>query len=284
MAESRRIPTPWRVKWTRFRSKALPVLTLLCCAALSALLWQRQFVAAHVVGEVETAHVDVAGVGDGVLAALPDGARVEPFRRVNEGDLIARMDDRLLRARRSDQQAKLLRLQQRLAEATAEAGAGAPESAAAKALRASIDAEQEKLTEVELRLLATEVRAPAAGTVSRVHRRPGESVRGGDPIVTIAADRPAGAPAYVVAYVRQDQRVRPSVGAAVEVRVTSPPNAHRVVRGQVQSVAGHVEPVPAHQLRDPKVPEWGQPVRIAAPAGAELRPGELVQVVFKPGA
>jgi hypothetical protein len=43
-----------------------------------------------------------------------------------------------------------------------------------------------------------------------------------------------------------------------------------------------VEPVPAHQLRDPKVLEWGVPVRITVPAGLTLKPGELLDVAFSP--
>jgi hypothetical protein len=31
------------------------------------------------------------------------------------------------------------------------------------------------------------------------------------------------------------------------------------------------------------VPEWGLPVRIAIPAGLQLRPGELVDVAIKTG-
>ena len=41
-----------------------------------------------------------------------------------------------------------------------------------------------------------------------------------------------------------------------------------------------MEPVPPHQLADPKVPEWGLPVLIDLPTGANLRPGELVDVTF----
>ena len=55
--------------------------------------------------------------------------------------------------------------------------------------------------------------------------------------------------------------------------------------GQVETVGPQVAPVPLHQLKDPPTPEWGNPVRIRLPADmlqdVELRPGQLVQVIFR---
>jgi hypothetical protein len=54
--------------------------------------------------------------------------------------------------------------------------------------------------------------------------------------------------------------------------------------GQVEDVGPQVTPVPIHQLRDQTMPEWATPVRIRLPANmlqeVELRPGQLVQVIF----
>jgi len=41
------------------------------------------------------------------------------------------------------------------------------------------------------------------------------------------------------------------------------------------------ELIPPDQLRNPTVPEWGLPVSIALPADVELRPGEVVDLVFQ---
>jgi hypothetical protein len=50
----------------------------------------------------------------------------------------------------------------------------------------------------------------------------------------------------------------------------------------VQSVGPQVHQLPARFLQNPKVPEWGLPVQIAMPPEAELRPGETVDLVFRP--
>ena len=65
----------------------------------------------------------------------------------------------------------------------------------------------------------------------------------------------------------------------VDVVVRSTPR--KKVRTWVEHVGAQVEPVPPHQLHDPRVLEWGLPVRIAIPPGLSLRPGELVVVTFR---
>ena len=55
----------------------------------------------------------------------------------------------------------------------------------------------------------------------------------------------------------------------------------RVVQGTVDTVGATVEPVPARQLRDQRLPEWGLPVRLSVPPDAGLRPGEMVNMAFK---
>lgn len=77
---------------------------------------------------------------------------------------------------------------------------------------------------------------------------------------------------------RRLQRIRPEVGMPVWIRVRDKDN--RLVRCTVERVGPQVEPAPAHQQRDPKVREWGQPICIQPPAHAEFRPGELVDVRF----
>jgi hypothetical protein len=84
---------------------------------------------------------------------------------------------------------------------------------------------------------------------------------------------------YIVSYVRQEQRLKPVVGMKVDVRVRTVPRQTSV--SKIDEVGPQVEPVPSHQLRDPRVPEWGLPVRIGIPDGMLLKPGELVDVALK---
>jgi hypothetical protein len=113
--------------------------------------------------------------------------------------------------------------------------------------------------------------------VAAIYRYPGQHVRVGEPILTIAA---IGSQ-YIVSYVREEQRIRPAVGMEVTVQGRAIPR--QSVLSRVERIGPQVEPIPPHQLRDPKILEWGLPVRITMPTGLTLHPGELVDVAYMPG-
>jgi len=153
----------------------------------------------------------------------------------------------------------------------------APAGDRLQALRTALTTREEELAQLDLILESLEVTAPVSGTISRINLRPGQFVRAGDPIMEIFAD---GA-TYVVSFLREEQQyIKPHPKMTVEVRPRNDPR--RVVQGTVDTVGSQVESVPSHQLRDQKVPEWGLPVRMTIPADANLRPGELVNLTFKP--
>jgi multidrug resistance efflux pump len=144
-------------------------------------------------------------------------------------------------------------------------------------LEAAVAAQESLIGEVQLEIDSLEVRAPISGTICAINCWPGQHVRAGDPIVTLAADQGR----YIVSYVRQQQRFRPRPGMPVAVRLRLP--GARPVDTWVERVGPQVELVPPHHRRDPAVPEWGQPIRILPPQGLALRPGELVDVTFRAG-
>jgi len=141
-------------------------------------------------------------------------------------------------------------------------------------IREAIAAQEARVKEVQRLLASREVRAPVSGTVAAIHAFPGQSVTAGQPILTIAGTETE----CILIYVREGQRIRPVAGMSVSVQ------ARTIQRdtgwAKVEQVGSQVEPVPPHQLRDPKVPEWGVPVRIPVPPGLVLKPGELVDVAF----
>jgi multidrug resistance efflux pump len=141
-------------------------------------------------------------------------------------------------------------------------------------LEAAIEAQKARIEQVEATINSLVIRAPMRGTICAIYCWPGQQVRRGDPILTLAAQHGR----YIVAYVRQDQRLAPQVDMPVEVRPRLP--ASRPMLSRVDRVGPQVEPVPLHHCRDPKTPEWGLPVRIALPAGFLGRPGELLDVTF----
>lgn len=144
-------------------------------------------------------------------------------------------------------------------------------------IREAITAQEARIKEVKVQIEALEIRAPISGTITAIHCWPGQNVRAGTPIITIAAAQGQ----YIVSFVRQEQRVTPVVGMKVDVRARTLPRQTSIA--QIEEVGPQVEPIPSHQLRDPRVPEWGLPVRIAMPQGLQLRPGELVDVAIKSG-
>ena len=94
-------------------------------------------------------------------------------------------------------------------------------------------------------------------------------------LFTLAAEEPE----YIVSYVRPTQRLRPEVDMSVAIR---PRNTNQVAYTRIERVGPQVEQIPAHQLRDQKLMEWGLPVRIAVPPALNLRPGEIVDLKFFP--
>jgi multidrug resistance efflux pump len=378
MWKSDYIPTPWRLRWSRFCYRGLPVLGFVGCLAATFWLWQRQGRAPMLSGEVLAVRVDVTSGRDGLLAPL---AR-EPWSLcdpVEANQVIARLDDRTVLAqldvarkeltkiranleaavvqnlldeadrdltylreatqlavehervllwlleRKIQSQTDRLELQRcdariehfkplhdkggmpnlqwveenlsrnvvakRLDEGLAalhkaEAEEKAlqerrdklPTRVAAEAakllapLQAAIESQQARIRELELAGDQLIVRSPINGVICAILRRPGENVRAGDPIVTVANPRGQG----IVSYLRQDSRLHPRVGMTAEVRLRSP--ASRAVATRVEHVGPQYESIPLHLCRDPKTPEWGLPVFITIPDGLPIRPGELVDV------
>jgi multidrug resistance efflux pump len=144
-------------------------------------------------------------------------------------------------------------------------------------LQAAIETQKKRIDEVRLQIENLLIRAPLDGVVAAIHRWGGQNVLAGDPVLSIASTETQ----YILSYVREDMGIKPRVGMPVEVSVRNLPR--RTARAEVEEVGPQVELVPPHQLRDPRVPEWGLPVRITVPEVLELKPGELVDVQFRPG-
>jgi len=142
-------------------------------------------------------------------------------------------------------------------------------------IRRRRDAQAKRVQELQLRLAAMTLRAPESGTVCAILREPGQAVQAGEDILLIAPDRRA----YILAYVRQEERIDPAVDMKVVVRSRTSPG--QAGQAKVLKVGPQFEEVPPHQRRDPTRPEWGRPVTISTPHDVHLAPGELVDIVFK---
>jgi multidrug resistance efflux pump len=141
-------------------------------------------------------------------------------------------------------------------------------------LRAAIDAQDARIRALQLETSKLEIRVPISGRIVAIHKRPGQAVRAGDPIVTIAAESGS----YIVAHLRENQNQNVKAGVPVEIRPRSSMNV--VSKSVVVRIGPQISEVPSHQRRDASRPEWGLPVRIAVPPDVKLRPGELVDLNF----
>lgn len=380
MADSRRIPIPWSLRWQRFCERGLPLVAFCACIAGTAWLWQRQGAAPATMGEVEAVRVDIMGSAVGQLVPLPT-RQLTLFDKVRANEVIARFDDRLVLAQletarreldhlrlevdgtaeqlildeterthnhareaarlawtlqdrqldvldritaietdRVEERRLTIRLErlepllkdgtisfldindtryelrlvtQRIAknerglEQAREQVRLAQERIAAQPsllepryerllgpLKAEIAVQEGLIAELQVQLEDLDIRAPFSGVIAAIYAWPGQIVQPGNPIVTLAADQGR----YVVAYIRDNERFRPQVGMRIDLRTRH--EQPRIYVTHVEQVGPQMELLPLHQSRDPRMMEWGLPVRIAMPATASLRPGELVDIRF----
>jgi len=141
-------------------------------------------------------------------------------------------------------------------------------------VRAAIDVEEARMTELEVEQANLAVRAKFDGMIREILCEPGQAVRMGDPILTIVSPQAT----HVITYVREHQRISPRKGVEVKIRVRTLPT--RTVTGHICDIGVQVVRVPLQHQLDPRMVEWGLPVRIEIDPSARLRPGELVDLTF----
>ncbi len=140
--------------------------------------------------------------------------------------------------------------------------------------------------EEELRLLAAQLGpvpliAPIDGVVTLLHRRSGETVSAGEPILQISATQSK----RIIGFLRQPLPLEPKPGMSVEIRTRS--LVRRMGSATVAQVGQQLEPISPTILAAMRLPvsplptEFGLRIHITAPTGLELRPGEQVDVIVR---
>lgn len=141
-------------------------------------------------------------------------------------------------------------------------------------LREAVSVEEARLREIDVQRESLVLRSPVAGQVSQVWCRGGQSLRPGDPVLTIAESEVRD----IVVYVGEAHAHRFTVEAAVSVSRRGVPRD--VARSTVVSVGDSVQPLPQRLWRDPRVPGYGRAVVVASVPALNLSPGEVVDVAL----
>jgi len=146
------------------------------------------------------------------------------------------------------------------------------------AVSAAIAVQDEKLRLTEAQLNPILLKAPMNGVVQKIYRRSGENILAGEPIVTLSAPNAQ----RIIGYVRQPLPFEPRVGDTVKVYTRRP---HRqTANATVLQVGAQMEIVTAPmRIRGYGIAmERGLPILLNLPAGLEVHPGELVDLMIKP--
>jgi multidrug resistance efflux pump len=248
------------------RYQILPIVSVLACASVAAWIWGGQTHAAAGIGEVEAVRVELHPTFEGVLEELPHPVKV--FDAVQSGQVIARLDTGIA-------EAELRRLEQELSQMPGTSATSGPTTAPA-APYSIVQWYQARIDELRAQVNKRDIKAPISGTVMSIHRRPGETATLGKAILTIASDKGE----YIMGYLREDHMIRPEAGMTVQIRTRDKPA--RTYLSFVESVGAQMELIPVRYWRNPNVQEWGRPIRVALPEGAQLAPAETLDLVVSP--
>ncbi len=150
----------------------------------------------------------------------------------------------------------------------------APDEPRLRPLQEAIEVEGRRLREIELLRESLVLRSPVRGQVTQVLCRRGQSVVPGEPIVMIAE---RDVREIVTFLAEDDARV---VEPRTAVLVSSRNRGGTVAESVVLRVGPTVQALPQRLWRDPRLPDYGRAVVIAASPVMGLQPGERVNVKF----
>jgi multidrug resistance efflux pump len=119
--------------------------------------------------------------------------------------------------------------------------------------------------------------APMDGMVHFIHRRAGESVIAGEPLINISPLQSE----RIVAYLRQPYPVDLEVGMAVEVRTRE--RRQRTFHSEVVQIGARLEAITNALafVRPNTLVDAGLPFVVRLPDDFQLRPGEMVDLMIK---
>lgn len=142
-----------------------------------------------------------------------------------------------------------------------------PTDAVLRSLQADIASQQAVVAEVQQRRQALALKAPVAGQIALIARRPGESMLAGDPILTIVGPGANRVTAFV------DERAASTLKVGDNVELHSRTRPSTVARGKILKIGTYIEPFPERLQTRPVILQHGFQVLV----------GELPENVYRPG-
>jgi multidrug resistance efflux pump len=154
-------------------------------------------------------------------------------------------------------------------------------------LKAALAIEEDKVNLFKAKLRPLELQSPIDGIVTLLHKRAGEQVLPGDPILTVTARKPE----RILGYLPQSFPINPSVGMKVEVATRSPLALWKTRSiATIIGVSPHLETITNMLMRpitpgvsaDQQVPVLGRVVSISLPPDLKLLPGQPLDITLLP--
>ena len=141
-----------------------------------------------------------------------------------------------------------------------------------RSMRRRCDLLQSRLAATEKSASSLDILSPVDGQIDGTHVQPLQLVEPGAPIVSMIPSRET----YAIGYARENSAIRPVVGMSVALRSHSDPSLR--FTSMIESVGPKIESIPSRHRINPRVEEWGRPVRIPIPEEMAIEPGSSVSI------
>lgn len=139
--------------------------------------------------------------------------------------------------------------------------------------QAALAVQRVRIASLEARVSGLLVRAPRAGRVASLTANPGEQVLLAQELLRLERPEARG----VLVYVPEGYTAAVAIGDRVELR-----RGTEVGQARVLAASPGLIELPSRLWYDPRVAEYGWTLRLSAPAGLVMRPGERVGAVPRP--
>jgi multidrug resistance efflux pump len=156
------------------------------------------------------------------------------------------------------------------------ARAAPPSAAESEAMirphRHAVEVQEVRVERANLQIAKLVLRAPGAGVVAAILRRPGEHAAAGEPVVSIVAPRAT----EIVAWIPEQRIAEVRPGTRVRLRRAATPGV--TAESTVVALGPRVELLPERTDPAAVMKRWGLPVQIPLPPSLVARPGEAFEI------